>query len=170
MWRKNLWTEPAKEIAKTVSRFVQLPSSEIGDFSKQGRIYIEADIKIDSKILHVGTTHLSFVPGIQDSPQKDVEVANLVGYLKMHKKNFIFTGDLNCDNSSKYVTKISKFMTHYETLPTWTTKPFSYKDFFADSLIYCLDHVFATKDVNVLSVETVETNFSDHLPVLVVFN
>ena len=157
------------EIVGSISRFVQLPSSDIGDFSKEGRIYIEADIKIDSKVLHVGTTHLSFTCN-KDTPQKDLEVANLLGYVKMHRKNFILTGDLNCDNNSKYVTKLSHLLVHYETNPTWTTKSFLYKGFSADTLSFCFDHVFASKDINVLSVETIETTFSDHLPILMIFN
>ncbi len=54
------------EFAKTISRHVQLPSDIKTDYSREGRIYVEADIKISDKILHVGTTHLSKTKKLKD--------------------------------------------------------------------------------------------------------
>ena len=157
------------EIVDKKARFVQLPSSEINDYSREGRIYLEADVNFGGKILHIGTTHLSYTNAFVETPQKDLEVNTLLGYLKMHEDNFIFTGDLNAESTSKYVKAIKKHLKYFETGCTWTTKEFSYKGFHASTLSYTIDHVFASKDINIISAETMDTSYSDHLPILVIF-
>lgn len=53
---------------------------------------------------------------------------------------------------------------------SWTTKPFSYNGFEADSLDWRLDYVFGSKDIKVESSEMLNTQFSDHLPIVVVLD
>lgn len=158
------------EIVKTVGRHVQLPSDIKTDYSREGRIYVEADIKISDKIFHVGTTHLSYTDRFEETPLKDDEVARLIECLKMHNKNFIFTGDLNAVPTSKYVSMINEFMVNHDTSNTWTTKPFSYRGFSENELNYKLDYVFTSPDVNVLSAEAKSSTASDHLPIKVIFD
>lgn len=47
------------ELISNKKIFVQNPSDS-EDYSKEGRIYIEANIKVNEKELSVGTTHLSY--------------------------------------------------------------------------------------------------------------
>jgi endonuclease/exonuclease/phosphatase family metal-dependent hydrolase len=52
---------------------------------------------------------------------------------------------------------------------TWTTKPFSYGGFSANTRDWRIDYCFATPDIRVRSARIVETPYSDHLPILVDF-
>jgi len=49
---------------------------------------------------------------------------------------------------------------------TWPTKPFDYHGFKENDLSWRLDYIFATKDVRVKKVEIINTQYSDHLPIL----
>lgn len=53
---------------------------------------------------------------------------------------------------------------------TWTTKPFSYNGFEANTLDWRLDYIFGSSDMVVNSSEMLQTEFSDHLPVIVELN
>ena len=53
------------------------------------------------------------------------------------------------------------------TQATWTTKPFDYGGFAETELRWRLDYAFATPDLEITSAKIVETEYSDHLPILV---
>ena len=94
----------------------------------------------------------------------------LLDFFEGHRGNFVFPGDLNLglDSSSlKYIDKYVKNCGPAYDKPTWTTKPFSYNDFEEDEVRWHLEYVFATQDIVVLSSEIIQTNYSDHLPILV---
>ena len=115
--------------------------------------------------IHIGTTHLSYTHKFEETELKDKEVNKLIDIIK-NKNNYIFTGDLNTIKTSKYINEISKYYNYYETTNTWTTKPFSYNGFEAYELDYKLDYVFTSNDINVKNIEVVNTEYSDHLPIL----
>ncbi len=145
--------------------FVQEPGIDKNDYSKEGRIYLEVSINYNNKIYNIGTTHLSYTHRFEETELKNLEVAKLINTIK-DKNNYIFTGDLNTIRTSKYINKISKYYTNNDTENTWTTKPFSYNGFEANELDYKLDYVFTSKDINVQSVKVIDTEYSDHLPIL----
>lgn len=94
----------------------------------------------------------------------------LLDFFEGHRGNFVFTGDLNLSPDSRFLKYIEKYVKNcgpaYDE-HTWTTKPFSYNGFEEDELRWRLDYVFATQDIVVLSSEIIQTNYSDHLPILV---
>lgn len=144
--------------------YVQNPSDS-EDYSKEGRIYSEANIKINQKELTIGTTHLSYTHKFKETELKNKEIEKLIEILKDKKQNYIFCGDLNTTKTSNYIKQIEKYLINCDTENTWTTKPFSYNGFKEDKLNWKLDYVFVTKDINVKKVEVIDTEYSDHLPI-----
>ena len=145
--------------------YVQEPGIDKNDYSKEGRIYLEVSIDYNDKVYNIGTTHLSYTHRFEETELKDKEVNKLIDIIK-NKDNYIFTGDLNTIKTSKYISKISEYYINHDTTNTWTTKPFSYNGFEASKLDYKLDYVFTSNDVNVESIEVIDTEYSDHLPIL----
>ena len=147
------------------NNYVQEPGIDKNDYSKEGRIYIEVSINYNDKVYNIGTTHLSYTHKFEETELKDKEVNKLIDIIKS-KDNYIFTGDLNTIKTSKYISKISEYYINHATTNTWTTKPFSYNGFVANELDYKLDYVFTSNDINIQSIEVVDTIYSDHLPIL----
>lgn len=146
--------------------FVRKRSGKLNNYAGEGRIFISAKIKIDNKTICIGTTHLSFTPNLQETAEKDLEIKKLLKILKRHRKHFIFAGDLNAGESSKYVKQIEKLLTRCDTSNTWTTKPFSYQGFVENELNWKIDHVFTSSDLVVKNAKVMKTKFSDHLPIM----
>jgi endonuclease/exonuclease/phosphatase family metal-dependent hydrolase len=157
-------------LINSLHKYVQEPSEEKGNYSKEGRIYVEDRVKINDTYLDVGTVHLSYVHRFENNDAKDKEVNNLLELLKKHSDKYVFTGDLNFNRDSYYVDKIKEELKYYETGNTWATKPFSYNGFEETELNWKLDHVFSTNDINVEKIEVINTEYSDHLPILVEIN
>ncbi|HLD38979.1 MAG TPA: endonuclease/exonuclease/phosphatase family protein [archaeon] len=151
--------------------YIQKPSG-IDDYDKQGRIYIEAKIKLGKKLLTIGTVHVSYSHRFEITSRKIEEVDKLVKIIKKKQKMFILTGDMNSKPSSYTVKQLEKFLKNSGpnyTQKTWTTKPFDYKGFNETKLRWRLDYVFASKDIHVIKSKIIKTKFSDHLPILVEF-
>jgi endonuclease/exonuclease/phosphatase family metal-dependent hydrolase len=155
--------------------FIQKSNNEMSggdDYSQETRIFLYSDLKIGPISIGVGTTHLSYVPYFNDTSKKNDEVNLLLEQLKKHKTHFIFSGDLNANPETRTVKEILKILKNCGPdmkEPTWTTKPFNYKGFEEDKLRWRLDYVFSTSDIKILSAKILETEFSDHLPILVEF-
>lgn len=143
-----------------------------GHYDDEYRSYIEATIDMGSRLITVGTTHMSYTNGFEGSARKDNETGTLISYLERNKRDFIFTGDINSPTQSATNEAISSVLRdagpgHHDK--TWTTKPFSYDGFSENDLNWRLDYIFSTPDITVLSSEVLQTPVSDHLPVLALF-
>lgn len=151
--------------------WINEPSGKVGGLDDEYRAYVEATLEIDGQELIIGTTHMSYTHRFEGTPQKEKETDRLVQELMRHNKNFIFTGDLNATPDSYTATEVNK---HLQNLgpdfaaKTWTTKPFSYQGFEENKLNWRLDYIFGTRDIQVVSTEVLQTEYSDHLPVLAV--
>ncbi len=150
---------------KTFKSYVQEPGEGNLDYSKEGRIYIEVTIEKDNNLYNIGTTHLSYTHRFEETKEKDKEIENLLNIIK-GKNRYIFLGDLNTTKTSKYIKSIEEYYINHNTGNTWTTKPFSYNGFVEEDLNWKLDYVFTSPDIKVESVEVIQTNYSDHLPIL----
>lgn len=155
-------------IIKTNKRYVQDPSDNKNDYSKEGRIYIEVELDINGRVINIGTTHLSYTHKFEETSLKDEEINKLITCINK-KEKYIFAGDLNTTKTSKYVKQIEQHLINNDTSNTWTTKPFSYQGFDEDKLNWKLDYIFSTSDINVKETKVLETQYSDHLPVLCTF-
>lgn len=139
-----------------------------GGYDDEYRCYIEVNVDVNGKELTIGTTHMSYTHGFQPTARKTGEAERLAKLLSRHKRNFIFTGDLNAAPDSPTVRSISKILRNASPTAaqnTWTTKPFSYDGFEETELSWQLDYVFTTDDIRIINTEVLKTEFSDHLPV-----
>lgn len=139
----------------------------------EGRTYIECELELDSSFITIGTTHLSFSPAFEQNDHRRDEADRLLNAVANNTKRFIFAGDLNSAPDSYTVSKLSSALQHCGPdmdEATWTTKTFEYGGFAESGLNWRLDYVFATPDVNVVSSKVINTEYSDHLPLLVEFS
>lgn len=156
-------------INKTSKYYVQNLSDNKNDYSKEGRIYLETQLNVNGKNITIGTTHLSYTHKFEETSLKDEEVNRLISCINK-KEKYIFAGDLNTTKTSKYIKQIEQYLINNDTSNTWTTKPFSYQGFEEDKLNWKLDYIFSTSDIDVKETKVLETEYSDHLPVLCSFD
>ena len=137
--------------------------------AEESRIYVEAPLKVDNKKLVVGTTHLSFAPYFKVEAGRKLEADRLLEEVKQHKSQYIITGDFNSTPDTYTIKKLEKLFKsagppHGE--PTFTTIPFEYLGFKVTGLDWRIDYIFITPDIRVVSSKIVNTEFSDHLPIV----
>jgi len=153
------------------SNFFIADSKNSNDYSSQGRSCAVSKIKISNKKnITIATAHSSYNNKFIENEAKLNEIKRLVNFFKNNTHRLVFTGDLNIAPSAESIRQIEKHLVHcgpdYKK-PTWTTKPFSYKGFEEDKLRWRLDYAFATKDIKIINSKIIQTEYSDHLPILV---
>lgn len=159
-------------IVSTDWKWVQEPQRGGSTYDDQYRLYVEATLKAGKNEVTFGTVHMSYTHKFEDTPQRKYEVDSLVSIVAQKDKAFVLAGDLNSLPGSYLVSKLQQQFKHVGPdfdVKTWTTKPFSYNGFEATELDWRLDYVFASKDMEVASAEAVQTDYSDHLPILAKF-
>jgi endonuclease/exonuclease/phosphatase family metal-dependent hydrolase len=142
----------------------------LADYSKEGRVYVEAVVSEGAQKLTIGTIHMSYTDRFTETSEKKVETNRLLEIIKEKKDKYVITGDFNVTPESYTVQEIQKYLKNAGpnlAEKTWTTKPFSYKGFEATTLDWRLDYCFVTPDVQVTSAQVVQTSHSDHLPILI---
>jgi endonuclease/exonuclease/phosphatase family metal-dependent hydrolase len=135
-------------------------------FSDEGRVVVGIELENSIKIL---TTHMSYTPEFTETEKKNIESKKLLEYLTSISSPFVIAGDLNAVPASDLVTELSgryRNLSPDLTEPTWTTKPFSHEGFEVDTLSHRLDYVFSSREVNLIDSEIIQTEYSDHLPIL----
>jgi len=143
--------------------------SEGSETFNESRAYLECKLAVAGQTLTVGTSHLSFTPGFISLPEKDTESEKFLEAISSNDSTFVFTGDFNALPDSNLITALDTRFRHAGpdySEPTWTTKPFDWGGFKADKLAWRLDYIYTSKDVRVVSSEILETDASDHLPIL----
>lgn len=151
--------------------FVQNKKHEnFDDYSREGRILVVGEIEVGGKHLTVATTHLSYQHRFEETQAKLEEENRLLEAIARFDQNFILTGDFNVSPKSNLIKKLSKNLINAGPefdQNTWTTKPFSYNGFEETQLNWRLDYIFTTPDIKVNKAEIIQTEFSDHLPILI---
>jgi endonuclease/exonuclease/phosphatase family metal-dependent hydrolase len=135
----------------------------------EDRTYVEVILDINDTKLKVGTVHLSYGTTFAMTEKKLGEADKLYEAVQDNHEKFILTGDMNAKPDSPIIAKLETMFIHADPntdRPTWTTKPFSYQGFEANTRDWRLDYIFATEDINVIENKILETNYSDHLPIL----
>jgi endonuclease/exonuclease/phosphatase family metal-dependent hydrolase len=157
-------------LIENVTRYVRDPHPpNTIDYAREGRVYLESTLELGEKTLHVGTTHMSYAHRFEPSEERRVEDRQLLNFLD-RDENFVFAADLNTHSETDLVRSLmSKYQHAGPPLDhnTWTTKPFDYNGFREEGLNWRLDYVFTSNDVKVVRSEVVNTNVSDHLPLLI---
>lgn len=140
-----------------------------GGFDDQNRAYLETVLDLGPSKLTVGTTHMSYTNEFEITDRKREETDRLLSVIGHRRHNFVLAGDLNAMPESYTIRRLSSILNHVGpdmSCATWTTKPFSYEGFEADSLNWRLDYLFASPNISVISSKILKTEYSDHLPVL----
>lgn len=155
-------------------KFVQ-PIAQTGShgYANEGRVLAIAELEINHSLVTIGTTHLSYTDRFEETLAKITEENNLLEALKVVNNKLIITGDFNTSEKSYLVQAMEKKYKHAGPAyveKTWTTKPFYYNGFDEDKLNWRLDYVFTTHDITVTNSEIIQTEFSDHLPILTTFD
>lgn len=149
------------------STWINIPSHG-GGYGDEYRAYVEATAQLSDGPLTIATTHMSYTDTFIEADFKDLETEQLMEQLRRHDERFIFAGDLNALPDSKTIEAVSSYLQHAGpdfSENTWTTKPFHYRGFDATELNWRLDYIFTTKDMRVRESTTIDTNYSDHLPI-----
>jgi endonuclease/exonuclease/phosphatase family metal-dependent hydrolase len=150
-------------------KLVQKADPTIKSYETEDRSYIEAVLDVKGTNLKVGTVHLSYSTGFTMTQKRLDEVEKLFDAVKANHDKFILTGDMNAKPDSWVIKRLEEMFIHADPntdRATWTTKPFSYQGFEANSRDWRLDYIFATEDIDVIENKIIETNYSDHLPIL----
>jgi endonuclease/exonuclease/phosphatase family metal-dependent hydrolase len=143
------------------------PGSELG-YEFQSRGYIEAKVAVNNSKFLVGTVHLGYSKEFEMTARRVEEAGRLLEQLGA-TSSYVLTGDFNAVPDSYVVQEVGKRLIAAGpdySMPTWTTKPFTYNGFSASKLEWRLDYVFTTPDVRVKSARILESPYSDHLPIL----
>ena len=157
-------------IKKSFFNYLQSELFNTTHFDKEGRIYIEITVFIEGKELTIGTTHLSYIHRFIDTKAKNKQIDKLEERINQKHNNYVLLGDFNSPPDSLVIERIRNYLINCGPNfkhKTWTTKPFIEGDFIENKLNWRLDYAFSTKDVNVINTEIIQTEFSDHLPLLV---
>lgn len=153
----------------TSGRFIWIKEPKgRGGYNDEFRAYVEVTLEIEGKKLTVGTTHMSYTHKFGPNESKKAETDILLREIKKHRENYIFAGDLNALPDSYTVSSLSEIMRNAgpdANQKTWTTKPFSYNGFEANTLDWRLDYIFTSKNIKALRSEIIKTGYSDHLPI-----
>lgn len=139
------------------------------DPNDQNRGYLEVTIDAEGKEFTVATTHTSF----NSDPDSDHELDNLKRLAGYHKNNYALTGDLNATPDHPRVDGLLEILNNAGPpfdQNTWTTKPFVLHDFEATTLDWRYDYIFISRDVEVVDASVIETDVSDHLPIMATFH
>jgi endonuclease/exonuclease/phosphatase family metal-dependent hydrolase len=130
----------------------------------EGRIYMEVTIETPDGLLTVGTAHLSF-----EDELLEAQTDKLIEAIQHHRERFIFTGDLNVPPSSATVKRLDQKLRavgpSYDT-PTWPTKHYEFHGVTVPILDRRLDYLFATQDIQITGSQLIQTEHSDHLPIM----
>jgi endonuclease/exonuclease/phosphatase family metal-dependent hydrolase len=139
-----------------------------GEGLDRGRVYVEAAVETTDGVVTVGSTHLSYIHAMQDSPAKREEIEALIAATGPDPSRLIVTGDFNATPETTSMQRMSEHLTDAgpdSSNKTWTTKPYSDGDFKADSCDWRLDYVFMSSDAVALESRVVDSRWSDHRPV-----
>lgn len=145
-------------------------AEETGETGDQFRAYVEAAIETGGGQLTVGTTHMSYDHQFGVTLRKQQEADKLVELSSVHPEKYVLTGDFNELPESYTVRRLTERLRNagppYDAA-TWTTKRHDFGDVTFDKLQWRLDYVFASPDLRVVSADILQTQYSDHLPILV---
>lgn len=148
------------------SKFPILKSKTYNLSKTNNRIAIKADVKVNNKTLHIFSTHLLHTHQLPSQIQEE-QADNLIKILPY--ENTILMGDFNALPDSNAVKKISSVIknTDENLLPTWSVYKEGCKGCKLQGVIYKLDNIFVTKNLNTHTFQIEDSKASDHLPISV---
>ncbi|MBI1309056.1 MAG: hypothetical protein GC129_04285 [Proteobacteria bacterium] len=146
------------------------PEAEVATYDNEGRLYLEVAVQDGRRVWEVGTTHMSYTHRFEETVAKTRETDVLLDLVSKKTASYVLTGDFNALPGAYTIERLSNVLVNVgpgEELKSWTTKPFSYQGFEANTLDWRLDYAFATPDVKVVRAAFEPVIYSDHLPLVV---
>jgi endonuclease/exonuclease/phosphatase family metal-dependent hydrolase len=140
-------------------------NSKIHNLSKtDNRLAVETTIQIANRQVHVFSTHLIHTHQ-QRSKVQEEQADNLISILP--NENIILMGDFNALPDSEAIQRISAVLRNADPqlLPTWSVYPEGCEVCLPQGILYKLDNIFTTKDIQVTSYQVENSDASDHLPI-----
>jgi endonuclease/exonuclease/phosphatase family metal-dependent hydrolase len=162
-WGEEVWSD-----GPTVFTTYEIASSKKHVLSEDGmHVAVQADIKINDKILHVFSTHLTHTHQ-KDSVTQLQQVEELLKHIPSEKS--VLMGDFNATPESSTVKKVKTKLvnTGLGNQPTWSVYPQGCGVCKPQKIGIRLDYIFTTIDMKTHSYKTEESKGSDHLPISVI--
>lgn len=135
------------------------------------RIAVEADIKIQNRILSVFCTHLIHTHQ-KPSKVQETQAKNLIKILP--KENVILMGDFNANPKSEAIKILSKVLINTDKNNkgiSWSIYPGGCKTCNPKGLLNeKLDYIFTSEDIKIQSFKVESSIGSDHFPISVLIN
>ena len=125
------------------------------------RTAAEATLSINGKSLNFFNTHLAHSPALRESEMRDLQLNNLLKYLSNHLT--ILTGDFNSQADSEVIKKLSEKLINTDKDPSRTT---AVDDDEHGKFNFRKDYIFVSPDIKVTSFRILDSDASDHYPIL----
>lgn len=158
--------------ATTASLTLQGSKLDGSRIIRDGRFYLQASILLDDQEVYIGTTHLPFHPQFQTTHAKQGMIERILHQIPQ-SDHFVLAGDFNATPRTKAAMTFRrrglKNAGPSLSLPTWTTKPFALGTWTYNELQFRLDYVLHKPGIHPVRAEILQTELSDHLPILVEF-
>lgn len=151
-----------------LSKYEIVSNKEHKLVDNKDRTVIEANIKIEDKILNVFSIHLRHTHQKQLDIQ-DLQAENLLKFLPT--KNTIVMGDFNSLPESGVIKKFNESLQNTEighNTPTWSVYKDGCTECLIDEVIHKLDYIFTSKDLKSDKFMVYNLKGSDHLPISVI--
>ncbi len=134
---------------------------------EDSRVAVQADIKVEDKLIHVFNTHLTHT----HQKDSDIQVGQAEELLKhIPSEVSILMGDFNAIPDSKTILKVKQSLidTDPSDRPTWSVYPEGCITCNPQKIDIRLDYIFTTKDIKTHSYKVEGSKGSDHLPISVI--
>lgn len=146
---------------------------EIVDSSKHilseeyGVSMVQADIKIEGKIAHFFSTHLSHTHQ-KDTPIQSEQIEKVLSLIP--DQSSILMGDFNATPGSHTIQRVKSRLIDVDpsNLPTWSVYPQGCEVCIPQKIDTRLDYIFTTKDIRSYSYKVEDSKGSDHLPISII--
>ncbi len=166
--RGNAVIGSAPHVAVPLKPFRKFTDGVLAD-EHQGRASAAATFSTNPPITAM-SVHLSYVPGFATPPWKMAEFDALCAAIE-GRPRLVLAGDMNAAPDSPGIARLHQVLHAAGPdagSPTWTTKPFDDGTFAETRLAWRLDHVLLSPDLQVVEARIIDTDVSDHLPILVI--
>jgi endonuclease/exonuclease/phosphatase family metal-dependent hydrolase len=139
-----------------------------GKVENQPRILITSEIGIDDKIVNFLATHLQFTVGFTTTPIRIAQVERILSIIEKLSNSVILAGDFNTVPESEEIRKIEEILIRIDGKePTWTVHPFDAFGWHVTDLKFRVDNIFVSKGLKYENFQIVQSEISDHLPIMV---
>lgn len=149
--------------AQTSCTFLSTKDQYEGSAATEPRNAAIATISVGNKHLTIIGTHLGFSEKWRESSFRQSQLHNLLKLIP--ENNCILMGDFNALPASTVVNKLSSVLVNTDPLMTQSSMT-DLKD--EQKTQYRIDYIFVSKDVGFTDFKIIETDASDHRPLVAI--